>query len=185
MVRKVSRYYTIVGHREIPDDVWELLFRIARINAVNNMVMRSGSADGADMAGEVGALSVGGEIEAYIPWKHFNKVPDDSNHIVATNLPNFKQARELAKDIHPAWENCSKSSKLLHSRNIYQILGQDLMTPSEFVILYAKPEGNGVAGGTNTAYRLAKRFDIPCYNIYNEETFNELHREVSLWELEN
>jgi len=48
---------------------------------------------------------------------------------------------------------CSDYAKKLHGRNVKQVLGDDLKTPSDFLLCWTK-EGKDV-GGTRTAIVLA------------------------------
>ena len=76
---------------------------------------------------------------------------------------------EIASEIHPAWHRCSDFAKLLHARNVNQVLGHDLKTPSSFVVYWAIPAGGSCKGGTRTAVELAKKHNIPTYNLYHKE----------------
>lgn len=107
-------------------------------------------------------------LDIYLPWDGFNKQYKDENHFVATEFENYEQAWEIASETHPAWDKCSAGAQALHSRNVYQVLGDDLNTPSKFLICWAEPTKTGVKGGTNTAWMLAKKYDIPCFNLYSE-----------------
>ena len=89
---------------------------------------------------------------------------------------NFKEIEEIASIIHPSWKSCTDYAKLLHSRNVCQVLGQDLETPSELVICWTPDGANNrtsnvgrTTGGTGTAISLAKQFDILVLNIKNTD----------------
>ena len=65
-------------------------------------------------------------------------------------------------------------------RNVYQVLGKDLNTPSEFVICWT-PDGAETAnersiktGGTGFAIALADSLGIPVYNLANPESLEEV-----------
>lgn len=66
--------------------------------------------------------------------------------------------------MHPAWDAVKAGGKLLHSRNPFQVLGRDLVSPSDVVLLWAPISGDSVTGGTRTAYEIAKNNAIPIYN---------------------
>ncbi len=136
--------------------------------------MRSGAANGADAAFEKGA----DETEIYLPWEGFN------NHrtgIIAPTLDNYAMAREVASYIHPAWNSCNETSRKFHARNMYQVLGMDLATPSDFLICWTADGANGtsrstsiVTGGTASAINLAIRNDVPVFNIANDDEFHSV-----------
>lgn len=176
-------YYTAVGSRETPVDIQIHMMRVAKRLRELEWVFRSGKAAGADAAFQVGAQTHlradydGTFGEVYKPWKSFQTAPDsrtfdnEDGHtlwdwwdIDASKLPNWKEAQEIASNIHPAWDKLKTGAKALHSRNVYQVLGKDLNTPSKFLVCYSKPSGQSVSGGTRTAYELARSYNIPCFN---------------------
>lgn len=135
-------------------------------------------------------------FEAYIPWKGFSDINEDTVHIVTPELPNYNEAVEIASTIHPAWNRLGRGAKALHARNVYQVLGLDLNTPSCplwglnevqqaqpascVLFCYAQPTKSrqgivtGVKGGTNTAVQLAMKHNITIYNFYLQEDINKV-----------
>ena len=77
-----------------------------------------------------------------------------------------------AEHFHPAWEKCSRGARGLHTRNIYQILGQDLNTPVKCVVCWTK-DGKS-SGGTGQALRLAEYLEIPVFNLHDPAKLEEL-----------
>lgn len=169
-----KKYYSGIGSRETPKDILEVMTQIGYVLAKKGFILRSGHADGADMAFEIGAKkyvisSLKQLYDIYIPWSGFNGCEKSKNHFIATELDNYELAWEMAQEIHPAWDRCSAGAQSLHSRNCMQVLGSDLKTPSKFLICYAKTTKSGsISGGTRTAWELAKNYGIPCFNLYND-----------------
>lgn len=160
-------FYAGIGSRETPPEILALMAEIARKLASLGWIVRSGGADGADTAFEEAVLPHQREI--YLPWPGFNQ---RRNGIVASNLPHYREARELTARYHPAssgngWPRIEK----LMTRNAFQVLGRDLMQPCTFVLCWApKPKlENGrvidVNGGTGQAVRIAAARGIPVYNL--------------------
>ncbi len=149
--------------------------RIAYWMAKKGYTLRSGGAEGADTAfadgwsdafsEDVGIDGSMYKAEIYLPWEGFN---DQYSSMEGRLILNVPDAQIIASEIHPAWNKLGTGAKALHTRNVYQVLGQDLNTPSTGVIFYAEPNGNSVKGGTRTAVELAKKHGIPVYNLYNE-----------------
>lgn len=175
------RYYTGVGSQETPSDILDVMIMVGRKLASKGWVLRSGAAKGADSAFELGWFQWWAEqtpwpnqayAEIYLPWNGFNSHGRDAcfgGNIVPSmddyNL--WKQAIEVAKEIHPYWDRCSPAAKKLHTRNVYQVLGKDLKTPSRFVVAYSKLDKHGEpTGGTRTAIKLAEKYEIDCFNLY-------------------
>ena len=72
--------------------------------------------------------------------------------------------------------NNTKKRKL-HTRNIYQLLGQDLVTPSRFVLCYAQPTSKDavtVKGGTGTAVKLGLDNGVEIVNLYYKENVDRI-----------
>lgn len=161
----MKRHYAGVGSRETPPDVLNLMWRLAGLLAGSH-VLRSGAADGADTAFETGALDRRGTVEIYLPWKGFNGNASPLYDVTP-------EAMRMASTAHPRWEHLGQGPQKLHARNCYQVLGQDLKTPGEFVLCWtadgcesAKTRRQGT-GGTATAIVLAERHGIPVFNLCN------------------
>ena len=167
--KKTGKYYTGVGSRKAPPDAIDLMKRIAFKLAGLGYHLRSGGADGADTAFEDGVFehcSLWADLSKYqsiyIPWKGF-KGRDNKVDKLPNNL--MKKAEELAASVHPAWGNCTSAARALHARNAYQVLGDRLDEPSKFLICWAPPTNWGVKGGTNTAWQIAKLYNVPRFNL--------------------
>lgn len=190
----MSKFYTGVGSRETPSVVLDLMREAARKLAEKGMTLRSGAADGADQAFELGWLdwyvkqtpwpSPGEQrAELYLPWSGFNKHDDFGcfgANMSLSILRLVKEAEHIASTLHPAWDAVKKdgtpvlsqAAKKLHTRNVYQVLGQTLDTPSRFLVGYAPLDKQGnPKGGTATAMKLAERYDVKVYNLYKDEHF--------------
>lgn len=160
-------HYTLVGSRETPVESGIILEALVDMLATHHYVGRSGGADGADSALEYQLRESVGLKEIYLPWQSFNgREADGVEYINASTMPNYKQAMEIAKATHPAWDKCSQGAQKLHARNVYQVLGKDLASPSSVLICWAIPTAKGVRGGTNTAVQLAKANHVPVLNIH-------------------
>lgn len=172
-------FYTGIGSRETPEHICNLMTKIAEKLSSMGWILRSGGADGADKAFMSGAKL----LENYIPWK---SARDSYTGVVPNLLHNMAYLQQVP-GLNPLLYR-SETTRLekysalwkLHARNVSQVLGLNLDTPSKFVILYAKPNGNGVSGGTNTAYQVAKFNNIPCFNLFIEEDLNRLKKFVEV-----
>lgn len=183
------RYYTGIGSRETPQHIIELMEKIAYILYFQGWSLRSGAADGADTAFEYGyrsavwrhkmnaypmyVMPLGG-AEIYLPWRNFlkNRVTDSILDWRSDFYYNFsedieEQASKLVDEIHPAPHMLTYGARKLHMRNCYQVLGQDLNSPSSFVVCWTK--GGKDIGGTRTAIMLARKYNIPVCNLGIEE----------------
>lgn len=179
-------YYTLIGSRKTPKDIMELMVRFAEKGCHFNYIGRSGSADGSDECLEVGVkryLSLnelpegflGSYLECYLPWKDFNgRDSSMSGYYTLSWMDNKDKAEKIASEVHPAWCKCSQGAKKLHSRNVYQLFGQDLNTPSRFILCWAEPKYKDrrteeVKGGTGTAVKLGIDNGVEIINLYWED----------------
>lgn len=160
----MSKYYTGVGSRSTPSDICELIGKISVKLENLGWTLRSGGAEGADKAFEKDIKNK----EIFIPWKNFGE----------GIVPNYSEyADNLIKEVHPAYERLSEGAKKLHLRNVNQVLGLDLNTPSKFLICWAEIDKEGTPkGGTRTAWMVAKKFNIPCFNLILEEDKNRFEK---------
>jgi hypothetical protein len=119
--------------------------------------LRSGGAIGADSAFEKGAREAGGRCEIYLPWPGYNQ------HAEARLVEASPEAYDVMARIHPVFARLPKSSRRLHARNAHQILGADLRSPVEMVVCWT-PGARG-RGGTGSAIRLARSWEIPVHDL--------------------
>lgn len=156
-----SIYYAGIGSRNTPQEVQKIMFGIARNLESCGLILRSGGAQGADLAFEKGVKYVKNKQIFY--------------QTSATPL-----TQDIACDFHPNPFALRKNISALNlmARNTFQVMGQDLMTPVQFVICYTedgckyipnKSQRKKETGGTGQAIAIASYFNIPVYNLKNEE----------------
>lgn len=158
------KHYTGVGSRKTPKHVLGEILLLAKRLDDDGWTLRSGGADGADTAFEDGVTSLRKEI--FLPWKGFNNNPSQLYTIC-------EEALKIAEQFHPAWFACSMPARKLMARNVYQVLGKDLKTPSKFVICWT-PDIFASKGGTSQAVRIARAHDIPVYNMRVDDDVEDL-----------
>lgn len=156
----MTKHYTGVGSRSTPDHILEYFSDLARYLDQQGWTLRSGAADGADAAFEAGST----RKEIYLPWKGFNQ------HGTGTVITGSRlsSAIAIAKEIHPCWYRLKDAPKKLHARNVFQVLGPDLKSPSKFLVCWT--EGGVPVGGTRTAIMLAYENRIPVFNFGSAES---------------
>lgn len=163
---------TGIGSRETPTHILEEMTKIGEWIKSNNMILRSGHADGADWAFEQGAQE---NSVIYLPWKSFNDhLISRANYVVIELEDKYN---ELTNKFHPYPKGLSRGARLLMNRNSCQILGKDLDEPTDVIIYWALEDKKGNAiGGTGQAIRIAKSLNIPMYNMlhHHYSTFNKI-----------
>lgn len=153
-------YYAGIGSRQTPSDVCRKMHTAGRACAKLGFTLRSGGANGADMAFESGVDSVNGKKQIFLPFKNFNRNPSPF-------YGTTKEARAIARQYHPNWPVIGDHGRDFLARNSYQVLGPDLKTPSAFILCWT-PDGK-VSGGTGQALRIALALDIPILNFATDD----------------
>ena len=175
-------FYAGIGSQETPPAIQQIMRTIAAELGSRGWTLRSGHASGADLAFEVGAADHVKEI--YLPWPGFNGGRAGAGGAInPATLSSYNQAMVYAQHFHPAWEKCSQGARALHTRNVYQILGQDLHTPVKCVVCWTK-DGKS-SGGTGQALRLAEYLEIPIFNLHDPSQLDKLATYVLQTELEH
>lgn len=165
--------YTGIGSRNVSPAHYEQMVSFAFTMASLNLILRSGKAAGSDQAFQLGhqSFSLANPndpiyMEIYTPWTNFrNPLLWDNFDIAGPDQASWKRAQELAKSIHPRGKKLCDAPLLLHARNMYQALGVHLMEPSDFCIYCSDEENGVVSGGTASAVKLSRQWNIPTYNI--------------------
>lgn len=157
--------YAGIGSRTTPLIFQDLFRKVAEYLEKEGWTLRSGGADGADLAFESGVVS---NKVILIPWKGFN----ECWHGI---VPPYNE--ELANRFHPRFYSLSQGAKKLMSRNSYQILGDDLKTPVSFVLCWTE-NGEG-KGGTGQALRIARTYKIPIFDAGKYPYIEEAR--IAIW----
>ncbi len=160
------KYYTGVGSRQTPNDVLILMYRIGKAMAEKGWILRSGNAIGADQAFAKGANEINPmQVELYLPWDTYNRGAQVTGNGIRTMAT--KEAILIAPKYVPHWARLKDSHKLLHARNLHQVLGPELIDPDKFSksLLCWTPKGE-ITGGTATAIRCAMANNILVINLF-------------------
>lgn len=170
----MKHFYTGIGNRLTPKELLPVLESIAKILAKKGYVLRSGGAEGADEAFEQGCLKVAGAKEIYLPWASFRSKPVNKDGYFYTreyDYEAYKKAKAMAQTFHPAWDRLPDAAKMHHTRNVHQVLGLDVMTPSDFVVCY---DSALQSSGTKQAIRIADHVKVPVFNLHKKEDADRL-----------
>lgn len=169
----MNKVYAGIGSRRTPPEVQEVMAHLAGLLGQAGWTLRSGRAIGADSAFETGARNVRGSCEIYLPNKHNHTSigqntrehpePWDHTRYIDEVEGSVLGCKIIARLLHPNGKNLSPNALELHARNTYQIIGQDLNTPVQFVVCWT--EGGRGEGGTGQALRLAKMLNIPILDF--------------------
>ena len=157
----MEKYYAGIGSRETPVWATNIMNALARKLESDGYILRSGGAEGADLAFERGTETK----EIFRP------------HHATTD------ALVLAEEFHPRWFELNDYVKRLHARNCQIILGENLDSPVKFTVCWTK---NGATlGGTGQAIRLCEHYKIPVFNIAIPETLTRFKKYLGIEPMES
>ena len=168
------RFYSGIGARRAPPEVLSLMTRAAFALLKRGYVLRSGHAIGADSAFERGA---GAAAQIFLPapgWRG----SASTFHSGTLGEGVWGKAREIAAAHHPAFGTLSRFVQDLHTRNVFQVLGPALDSPSEFVLCWTA-DGEA-SGGTGQALRIAATYGVPVYNLQRARERAHVERHLVL-----
>lgn len=183
------KFYTGVGSRETPSHILEMMTQLGKKLASDGWTLRSGGALGADAAFELGWFNwwatqtpwpSEAHAEIYLPWDGYNGHGRDgcfgANILPDLDNPQlYREALVIAEQTHPNWAACKRGARSMHARNVYQVLGQDLKTPSKMLVAWTKLTKAGQPmGGTATAIRLAEKYGVACFNLNKEVDYERI-----------
>jgi len=150
--------YSGIGSRDVPDNIVTIIHKMAKSLADADFTLRSGGAVGCDTAFDEAAYDTIEHKEIYKPFGlHRKSIP----WIKVLKSP---EAMKIANDHHPldVREMPVNKAKYL-CRNPYTILGEDLKTPSKFVLYWMPLDKE--TGGTAHSLRIAKTFRVPIFMV--------------------
>ena len=171
MAQSYNLIYTGIGSRRVTAPAAASILEVASLLDERSYTLRSGGADGCDTLFE----SKSSKKEIYLPSYGFNH-----NTSPLYDIP--PKAFEIAKDYHPRWFHLSNFVKKLMARNVQQVLGQNLDSPTDFIVCWT-PDGcehhrdrTINTGGTGMAISIATDYcSIPVFNLFNPASLNLLH----------
>ena len=174
--------YTGIGSRETPPEIIKQMVWLGEVLANKSYVLRSGGANGADLAFEKGCNNVEGIKEIYLPVKGFNK-----SESLLFEIP--KRAYDLARIYHPKYYGLHPFAKKCMARNVLQIMGPSAQPVleeemSSMVICWTKDGAETTddtsidTGGTGQAIRVAYDYAIPVFNLKNEDALDRLTKHL-------
>ena len=154
--------YAGIGSRQTPKEMLSEMTALAKElqskgYTLNTGVTFGGKKEGADKAFDDGATK--------------------KNLFSPENQGSREREQIIAKEMHPNPNALSPGALKLMARNTNQVFGDNLNTPVDFVVFYAK-ETKGIRpeGGTGQAVEMARLKGIPTINLANPNWRAELDK---------
>lgn len=157
--------YAGVGARKTPNHVLNVMKAIAHLGTKNEFWLRTGDADGADKAFREYAT----KKIVFGPRTFHGSDGKSQTYPESVWLAADLLLSQVMDSGH--YQNVCKSNHVhrLHMRNSFQILGINHDKPAKLVICWT-PYGD-IVGGTATAIKIAKMYDIPVLNLGKPRNF--------------
>lgn len=160
-----------IGSRKTPEKTLEDIRAIGELCRSLKVFVRSGHAEGADMAFEEGAKEY---TLVYMPWHDFGpkkKAAPARNYIYFDDTPAIskKLAMESVDKFHPAPHHLKWGGRVCLARDFFQVMGTSGKAPVSCIVCWAEPKGKGydeVKGGTGQAVRIARANGLPVFNLH-------------------
>lgn len=176
-------FWTGVGSRpkNLPNSRIEVeMMYVGRLMAEKGWILRSGNADGSDLAFQKGVYSVDPQLtEIFLPREGFNSYHNHAgakykllHHEDIEACKPFLEKANMSKEV----ERMSAWNKAFHYRNVCQVTGKEKYCGfdlSNFVVYCAPEEDGVVSGGTRTAVYVARSLAIPTFNIGFPDQYEE------------
>jgi len=178
--------FTIIGSRSAPTAHCEALIDIGVELMQLGGEGSSGGADGPDNSFTMALQDIvrdtgmdGGLFgRIYLPWNGYNglKHGDMEGAVVLVNDPvTVELAKTMASIARGSFYGLTEGGIALHTRNAFPILGEDLRTHTDVVIISANTNSRGkVVGGTATAVNIARAIGKPVINLQDPYGFQKV-----------
>ena len=160
-IGKPTMTYAGIGSRQTPPEVLKQMTEVAKQleskgYTLNTGITFGGKEEGADKAFSDGATNK----NLFSPEKQGSRAKEQA----------------IANEMHPNPSALTQGALKLMARNTNQIFGDNLDTPVDFVLFYAK-ETAGIRpqGGTGQAVEMARLKGIPTINMANPNWREELN----------
>lgn len=167
--------YSGIGPRQTPVPLLVKMSYIAKRLEHQLFILYTGGAEGADTAFLAGTQF----FKVFLPSRiHGIRTANRQDIIDCTTLDNWVDALKTIDKYHPAPQYLGPFARKLMARNSYCVLGEDLQSPVDFVLTWTP--NCALVGGTAQGLRIAMDYNIPIFNLADEETFADVLRVLKL-----
>lgn len=154
--------------------------------------LRSGGAKGPDSAFYLGCkdseLFYVNTPKVYLSWNGMRGGESGDESLYhnpeeglydAQRFPTWEEAQKIALRLRPGFHGLGRGGIAHMTRNVFQVLSEDLNQPAGFLVCWAEPTRKddvtpSVKGGTGQAVRLAVEKGVRIVNLYHVKDYNEV-----------
>ena len=158
--------YSGVGSRTIPSRCMDDIHKLSVVlESKFDAKLRTGGAIGADLA----FMKYTSNHEIFLPYEGYNGTRSNGDSILTVDeCQDIDEAWRIAASFHKLGNKIKNKHKYKPlMRNVYNVLGRDLKSPSD-VVLYWNCLSNPTSGTQHTV-DIAKAFNINTFNINDDD----------------
>jgi hypothetical protein len=167
----MTKRVACIGSRGLEPGQLGLCEEVGAYLAQNGFTVSTGNADGADQAFARGANFVNPRaVELHLPWASYNRdaiVDGNSVFIDGSNV----QFREIAAELHGAWNMLGRGPQALHTRNVGIV--------KDCIQVIAWPKAGPYKGGTGMGMRTSEHFGIPVIDMSTSEGWKAIKNKLA------
>lgn len=163
---------TLIGSRKPPKRISDIAVKIGRGLSDMGVLGYSGGAIGMD---NQFMFDYSTELRRIIiPKTHHNGLVANGRDIIDYRVTNALRCEEEVLKVAENYYDLDFHSQELYNRNVMQVLRETVDNPTDVVIFWAPEIGHCVQGGTKIAVMIARKYKIPCFNLWREEVLEEV-----------
>lgn len=171
-VIKTAKTATLIGSRKPPERIASIAIKIGRSLSEKGIIAYSGGAPGMDSHF---LFDYNPEQRRIIlPENGFNGLYSNGRDIIDYNDLDAYKAADEARKVAAHFDSQNEWTQRRYARNAVQVLRETLDDPTDFVLFWAEEKERCVKGGTAIAYRLARLYGVPTFNLWNPSVLNDV-----------
>lgn len=171
-VLKDAKTATLIGSRKPPERIADIAIKIGRALSDRGIIAYSGGAPGMDSHFLFDYDP--DKRRVILPENGFNGLYANGKDIIDYNALDVYRAADEARKVAGHYDTQDEWTQRRYSRNAVQILRETLDNPTDFVLFWAEEKERCVQGGTAIAYRLARLYNVPAFNLWKDSVLNEV-----------
>jgi hypothetical protein len=179
---RLIQAYTALGAAEAPAETLETARKIAVWMQRRGYTLRTSGEPGIPRAFEAG-VTWPSALEVILPESPYHgRTASPVGPAYIADTASFQAAQKLLASIENSSTTSTDDAAIAM---VLQILGRDLESPSDFVVLWKQPDDRDTSGRTRTLRAIAHTANIPVWNLAIPSEAAQLRKLLRDIDLEN
>ncbi|QPI17830.1 hypothetical protein POP12_038 [Pectobacterium phage POP12] len=166
-ILKTGKRGTLIGSRRTVERIDNIAVKLGSALSDQGVLSYSGGAPGMDSNFMLNYSPERRKI--IIPSDNAFGMKHNGKDIIDFQTLDVMKAREIVEQVAGNFHSLESGMQDLYSRNVVQVLGETLDNPTDFVLFWAPEQNFSVQGGTKIAVRVARMFNVPCFNLWRDD----------------